>query len=481
MPGPSLNRLRAAPYRDDRHYFHRPTRVGAWKVRLAVVALVLTGGWAAFAAIRRDHRQAVCTHGELARAHAPWADRCDACHAPHGEPEGAGNGLFETRDRWRSFRCDGCHAGPPDDPKDYGPHYDRTANPNLLPDARARDCSSCHHDHQGKDFALAHVADADCTRCHKNLSPLHGTSPPITAFHTDHPEFRAKAKPPVRGLKFNHALHLAAGMTGKPNLDNPNAVFTLGQVGPAYREQYRRFATGESPEAALRLDCTACHEPAGGGYKPVAFDRHCQGCHAQTVSGLQSPAGVTTEPFIVPHGRPAAETDRLIRAELLRQIDGQKKLLRTVPLPPPDRLDPPRTAVPSDLGKEADALTKLATGLLTCTKCHEVSDGRIRPTGTPALWLPAAKFDHPAHRAVSCAECHNTWDQAEVVRGAGPEPLNVPGIVNCRQCHAPAGSTEITTAVREGPPAWQRLGLPSPGGVRHECVDCHRYHRPGHP
>ena len=468
MPVPSLNRVRAAPFRDDRHYFHRPTRVGAWRVRLAILALLIAAGWVAASMVNRETRYAVCTHGELTRAHAPWADRCDVCHVPHGSSDGGGNGLFETRDRWRHFRCEGCHAGPAEDPKNYGPHYDRKVRPHLLDDPQSRDCSSCHHDHQGKDFALSRVADTDCTRCHKDLSPLHGTGPTITAFQTDHPEFRAKSKPSARGLKFNHALHLAVGMTEKPNLDNPNAVFKLGQVDPAYREQYMRFAGGDSHEAALRLDCTACHEPAGQGYKPVVFEKHCQACHAQTIGGLQSPGGVTTEPFTVPHGRQPTELERLIRAELLRQIDGRKEFLRKVPLPPSDRLDTPRIPIPSDLGKEADALTKLASGALTCQKCHEITDGRVRTTGTPALWLPAARFDHPAHRVMKCADCHADWSAAMVVRGAGQEPLDVPGIDNCRRCHTPASNTTA------GP-----LGLA--GGVRHDCITCHRYHGPLHP
>jgi hypothetical protein len=468
MAAPSLNRVRAAPFRDDRHYFHRPTWVSAWRVRLAALALLLAGGWVAASMATRDNPYAVCTHGELARAHAPWADRCDACHVPHGSADGAGGGLFETRDRWRTFRCETCHAGPADDPKNYGPHYDRKDRPHLADDAQARDCSSCHHDHLGKDVPLSRVADADCTRCHKDLSPLHGTLSTVTAFHTDHPDFRAMAKPPARGLKFNHALHLAVGMTEKANLDNPNAVFKLGQVGPAFREQYKRFAGGGSHEAAVRLDCTACHEPAGTGYKPVVFERHCQGCHAQTVGGLQSPGGVTTEPFTVPHGRPLSELERLVRSELLRQIEGQKGLLRKVPLPPSDRLDTPRVAVPSNLGQEADALAKLAGGALTCQKCHTVTDGRVQPTETPALWLPAARFDHTAHRMMTCADCHTDWSATPLVRGAGPEPLDVPGIDNCRQCHAP------TVAASAG-----RFGLTA--GVRHDCLTCHRYHGPRHP
>jgi hypothetical protein len=482
MAGPSLNRVRAAPFRDRRDYFHRPTPVAAWKVRLAVLALLVTVGWVAVAVASRSHLRAAMTHGELARSHVPWMNQCDACHVPHGSG-GAGDGLFAVRDRWRTFRCETCHAGPANDPKNYGPHYDRTHNPQLVDDAQARDCSSCHHDHRGKDFDLTRVSDSECVRCHRDLSRLHGTGPSITAFATDHPDFRATTHPPTRGLKFNHALHLAKGLTEPANLNNPNAAFKLGQVAAADREKYRRFADGDSEHAVLRLECSACHEPAGGGYKRVVFEQRCQGCHAQTVSFLQSPGGVTTKPFQVEHGRPLAETDRLIRSEILRQIEDQKGILRQVPVPPPDRLDSPRIAVPSDLGKEADALTKMATGLLTCRKCHTIADGQVKPTGTPTLWLPAAKFDHLAHRAIRCADCHETWEDVRIWRNAGPEEgLNVPGIDNCLQCHAPAGSTEITTAVNvERGPAWAQLGLPSPGGIRHDCVDCHHYHRPGHP
>jgi hypothetical protein len=463
---PSLNRERAIPFRANRHYFHRPSRVGAWKVRLATLALVASGGWLAAGLVDRDRLHLACTHGPLAQAHAPWADRCDACHAPHGAPDSVGAGLYGARDRWRSFRCDTCHPGPPNDSKNYAPHYHLAERQYLKDDLQSRDCSSCHHDHKGQDVSLVRVADADCTRCHQNLSalyhtasPVGSTAPEVTAFFRGHPEFRAKDHPPVRGLKFNHALHLAVGLTESKNRDNPNAAFQLGQVDPAYRERYKRYTTDD--KAPLHLDCAACHEPAGTGYKPTTFEVHCQGCHAQTISGLQSPGGVTTKPFAVPHGRPAEELNRFVRAELLRQIEDQKGILRAVPLPVPDRLDPPRTAVPSDLGKEADALAKLAAGLLTCQKCHTTDDGgRIRPTATPAVWLPRARFDHTAHRAVRCAECHTTWAGGPVVRGGRPEPVNVPGIDNCRRCHAPV---MVANGV-------------SHGGVRHGCVDCHKYH-----
>jgi hypothetical protein len=452
MPGASLNRERAAPFRDDRHYFHQRTAVGMWKVRLALLALMLTAGWLAARMIGPTHPYSAVTHGELVQAHAAIGDRCEACHVPF---EGGQNaGLFAAHERWHNFRCEGCHAGPSSDPRNYRPHYDRASNPRAPADLG--DCSNCHHDHQGADLGLTRVPDSECVRCHRNATPRH---PAVTSFPTNHPPFRATATAPARGLKFNHTLHLVAGLTEAGNLGNPSAAFSLRQVDSANRDQYRRFtdATG-----IVHLDCTACHEPAGGGYNPVRFDAHCQGCHAQNVFGLQGPAGVTTKPFIVPHGRPVAEVDRFIRSELIRQIDEQKSLLRKVPLPPNDRLDAPRTPVPSDLGREADALSKMAGGLLSCRKCHTMEGDRVKPTNTPALWLPAARFDHTTHRAVRCAECHRMWGEQAVVRGAGPESLNVPGVDTCRDCHAPLR---------------QRSGSAF-GGARYDCVSCHRYHHP---
>src|SRR5436305_9148045 len=110
-PAPSLNRVRARPFQGNRQYFHRPTRLGAWKVRLALLALALTVGWVLAAVLLRPaHLHAVATHGPVARAHAHFADQCALCHVPFGDPDcGGGASPFGCRDRWRSFRCESCH------------------------------------------------------------------------------------------------------------------------------------------------------------------------------------------------------------------------------------------------------------------------------------------------------------------------------------------------------------------------------------
>ena len=44
--------------------------------------------------------------------------------------------------------------------------------------------------------------------------------------------------------------------------------------------------------------------------------------------------------------------------------------------------------------------------------------------------------------------------------------MQILGLESCRSCHAPAG-TKVTM-----PDGSKTVG----GGVRHSCVDCHRYH-----
>ena len=97
-----------------------------------------------------------------------------------------------------------------------------------------------------------------------------------------------------------------------------------------------------------------------------------------------------------------------------------------------------------------------------CLKCHEPDPkGGLVPTRIPAVWYKSARFNHAAHRAMNCAECHDkTAKDFTPETFVEKESLAIPGIENCRQCHGPAGT-------KNGKPV---------GGVRYECVDCHTYH-----
>ncbi|HVK12271.1 MAG TPA: cytochrome c3 family protein [Gemmataceae bacterium] len=482
MSGTSTNRERAARFRVNRRYFHRTSPVAAWKVRLAVVALLGSLAWTAYGlAVPASLRENV-SRGPLARVHGRWDDQCQACHTPYAETTGVG-GVLDCRDRWQSFGCDTCHAGPPGDERNYAPHH-ATA---MWPASRGNDCAACHRDHQGADFSLVRVADVDCLHCHRDLKGRH-TNPGELKYENriagfdDHPPFRLTSSPPARTMKFSHGLHLNPGIVASIALaGNPNAVQALGKLPEKYRKQYEVYAQG--PNGLIQLDCAACHQlesagaprTAGAYYLPVKFEQHCAACHEQTLSDLKTPAGIGVAGFTVPHGLPREDIERTIRGEVTRQIAGRDNILQKVPVIPPDRLDSPRPkeiAVPSNLKAESDRLVGMFLESLYgagpkpadghgCLKCHEPnSAGGLVPTRVSNVWLPSARFDHAAHRAMKCAECHDKVS----TNFAGPvlekEPLAVPGIDTCRQCHGPAGT-------KNGKPL---------GGVRYGCVDCHTYH-----
>jgi predicted CXXCH cytochrome family protein len=488
----STNRERAVPFRGHRHYFQRPTGVGAWKIRLSILALLATLGWLVSSLASKERMYAETSHGPLSHAHAPWDSRCDACHTPFGSDDNTAGGLFDARDRWRSFRCEGCHAGAKSDPKNYAPHYS-TAH-GTKDDPTARGCSSCHHDHQGRDFALSKTSDAACLRCHQDLNQLHSgtTTPSITSFHRDHPEFRAvkRVGDYQRTLKFNHALHLSLGVSHSAE-DAGLHGLTPGKLPEKYRGQYLPYTASGSDQDPIRLDCVACHTSKGDYYQPVVFEKHCQACHSLEVSGLKSTAGITLQKFDVPHRQQPAELDRFLRGEITRQVFANSKL-KLDPLPRGDRLDSPRDLpLPPEFGKEVDSLVRKVNELLydlptapkdaipnlprstlrgghQCLKCHDADGGNafeppksiVKPS-SPDVWLTRGRFNHAAHRAVDCAQCHVDKKAAFVspAERVVKEPMGIPGIDNCKQCHKPA----------------------SQGGVRDSCIDCHRYHNGGSP
>ncbi|MEX2016815.1 MAG: cytochrome c3 family protein, partial [Candidatus Hydrogenedentales bacterium] len=109
-----------------------------------------------------------------------------------------------------------------------------------------------------------------------------------------------------------------------------------------------------------------------------------------------------------------------------------------------------------------------------CAKCHEQSDtaesdsarsafSAVAPVQVPAVWLKHARFDHSAHRAVACVECHGGAysDHASASRLASDVLL--PNLENCVRCHAPR----------------RELAGEMVGGARHDCVECHDYHGRG--
>ena len=485
----------------NRGYFHRPDRLRRWKNGAAFLAVGLVLGWVAveFA----SPRPAVHSHGELAHPHAAFDSNCEACHKPHSAGELLADplSLFDTRSRWHDLTCTKCHAGPA--------HHATARDGGAF----HNDCSNCHHDHKGRETTLVRMADRHCTQCHADLPAAHaeGTSTfatTVTGFAKDHPEFRPLAKGQAeaqRRLKFSHALHLTPGLVYDSADKHPWTSEELGkQFGAAAKA---RYASADGNGAApIQLTCASCHQlDAGhakprdpdrrrfdqllgaiGGeprqsllpprararyYLPVNFDMHCKACHP-----LRTPPGVSggkvIEPFAVAHRKQLDTLRGDLRGEYAARLAIGKHPAMALPLGPGGRLDPAQTPQVAAFGKEVNRLTDAAVkalmlnltphdsakanGGFACGKCHyaaEAGKAEIARLPDRSVWFEHAKFNHAAHRGVTCAECHPGTSGPVNER----EPALIAGIKTCQTCHAPAA------------------------GVRHACTDCHRYHNGDRP
>jgi predicted CXXCH cytochrome family protein len=425
--------------------------------------------------------------------HAAWENQCSTCHAGTLEPTGSTNALRS----WGiagsgDHLCQGCHAGPP--------HHQAVPAHEML------SCAECHRDHKGRDASLIRVADSVCVRCHADL-PAHtnmaaaGTSPhvsfasSVTRFGSgSHPEFKiddgpgkrvtlAEARDPGR-LRFNHRLHLSRGL--KHHTGDTRA-WLLRDVAANDRERYRaeQAADQRGDANAVQLTCASCHRldardvpqestsrGASGSYMLTpTYATDCGGCHPLSFDG----AFPSVE---VPHHLQPADVRQFLwgtYAEKLVKGSDHKQPTKGIPLPGKtlrDKEDAARKqidtlveATESFLYQHnvAKAERYLYSGKTTCGLCHELLilgvDGEavrtVWPPRVPEVWLPHARFSHLAHRAVDCRGCHEGADTSEASKDVLIPNMNV-----CVKCHAPA----------------QGSGLTRTGGVRFDCVECHRYH-----
>src|SRR5262249_44058533 len=122
------------------------------------------------------------------------------------------------------------------------------------------------------------------------------------------------------------------------------------------------------------------------------------------------------------------------------------------------------------------AQSYLEKGKTSCGECHYFEQSatgskRVVPPAVKEVWFSRAKFDHVSHRAVDCRACHanayalNADESENKTASKDAKDVLVPGIANCRQCHATAGHAN-------GQPV---------GGVRHDCTECHNYHNGDRP
>lgn len=488
----------------NRGYFHIPDGLRRTKTWLALAVLGLTVGWAVFDLGTPSRAAYTHTHGPLANPHATWDATCDACHRPQSAGSFSLTSVFHARDRWHDLTCETCHRGPA---------HQKSLTPEGN-DFHAR-CSNCHHDHGGRTHSLVRLTDDHCTKCHADLhryrlpeSRARAVSPTITNFATDHPEFgelrQYGTNPyPRRTLKFNHALHMTPGLVAaEGGRDGLTAARVEALSDKASAGRYRK--AGQKDNDPIQLACASCHqldsgrdgplfhplyqaiagEPRaavlppraeGAYYLPVNFEAHCKACHPVRTPEAVSGKAIVISGFPVPHRKQPKELKELLAGEYARKLLEKGHPAPALPLPPAGRLDPRDDPAAATFRGETDRLSDTALSSLTgsaCAKCHALTNGgagrEVVPVSNKTVWFTGAKFDHTAHRAVGCAECHPGTGAAFVPPGI-VEPIRIAGVESCKQCHAPA-RVEIRDGTRV-----------TAGGVRHACTDCHRYHDGEHP
>lgn len=432
-------------------YFRSRNSLENWKRWLSLIALAAVLFWAAvsFFSSRFNYQ---LTHGPLANVHAPWDSQCEACHRPNDGKAG----WLNARDRWHDFTCEICHAS-------TAVHHE-----SMKDEFKTEACSACHHDHNGRNFSLTRLSDHHCVRCHDNLAAATTKGQTeytnkVTSFVGDHPEFRTLAQRPS-SLKFSHSQHLTPGM-----------VLQAGAKGKTLHgiEQYRK--PGQSLDDLVQLDCNSCHTPDREGkyYQPIRFEIHCKACHPTTVPPTPTSRGTVVKAFDVPHGLSLEATAEEVEKSLAVYLQSDHPKLSESPkvrdLRPSQ--EPAMKAFTDEVKAAAAAGIKTLTDV-SCKKCHEVGEQTfpgpmgqtrvrpsLRPTAIPEVWMPHARFDHSAHKAYQCSDCHSgakaqSQDGRTIVNER--EPVDIKGLASCRECHKPHGV------------------------ARHDCTECHTYHGGDH-
>jgi predicted CXXCH cytochrome family protein len=474
MIPPITGRQRASRIPLD--YFKTPSLWQRCKLTATVVVVVAAAAWWTGGILLGHQDSAFYAPGGLASVHHTWESQCSACHADfHPIRDDAVGTRWEGGTPAADQKCQACHQGAEHHPVKKG--------------GEVPGCSSCHQDHQGPQASLVRMGDRACTRCHEAIDRHIDGQPALTSPDTasvtrfdqeHHPEFASAKKDPGH-LKFSHYRHLTPGVVN--NLGEDKTIWTLARItDPAQRERYR--CPGQGDDSPVQLDCGSCHQldgsdfgiagaagmpqsllpaRAGGRYMlPITYENQCRACHP-----LYDKKEPGVLPAIVQHRQTPAE----IRQALYRQfaaefLQGNPELLsRPVPAEPLPNVRLPETETVERLIKEKIEIAEAKLSQEYCGKCHEpasLSPGlqAVVPTQVPQVWFRHARFDHRAHRALDCRQCHEAAYADSPHASRQSNDVLIPQREVCLQCHSPRSQS----------------GAVSSGGARFDCVECHRYH-----
>jgi len=427
--------------RVDLNYFKRPTPFKRAKLWLSVLVPLLAIGWMAWRGFYGDSR--VYSSGRMSEPHAVLEKQCAACHV-----QKAGEFSSNAADS----ACLACHDGPV--------HHENQIATSVPA------CSACHVEHRGR-INLNAVTNESCAECHGDLKVAGGQihyAAHIRNLGDGHPEFAALlgGAKDLGSIRLNHAIHM------KPIRQGPNGPMVQLECGDCHRNYQADWKYAASPYPGMSgyqlhrdqpmdnlprpLPTLQPRTPSNGRerMRPVEFARACSGCHLLTFDKRFDEG--------VPHNRPEVVHDFLVKkfqgyiaahASEVRVMRDPKRDLTGKPLQPELRVLTPAQWVAERTADAEELLWRK-----TCKQCHQLGfdEGDSLPSISAARmrerWLPHAKFDHDAHRGFSCVSCH-----AKALTSTEKSDVLVPGIANCKTCHAPG-----------------------PEHAESRCFECHTYH-----
>jgi hypothetical protein len=309
--------------------------------------------------------------GPLSHSHAMLGKNCAACHVS--------SAVFGKKVTDQA--CLACHDGPV-----------HQAQQMFTPA-----CTECHVEHQGS-FRLSATSDAACTQCHSDLKTKNGATQfavKVTSFDGDHPAFKVPADPGT--VKLNHEVHLKKDLRG--------------------------------PHGPVQLRCADCHQSNGASIAPIDFQKDCAGCHPLAFDKrFEDPVPHKKPDVVMDYARKRFTEYIAKHPEEVHMADPADPRIMRPPLPPA------RDAAEWISRRMSD--TQQLMWRKTCKECHSVNFKpgadlpEIPEAAIPVRWMKHAWFDHDAHQAVACAECH-----AKAATSKETSDVLLPAIATCRRCH----------------------------------------------